>query len=623
LRWLAVIINVGFRFLDAPLLYAMGAFKGKVNKPLKNDSLVTDDSPWKVGLPIIALAGIVLLVHGHAIFFDFVNWDDDYFLLNNPLVAAPASQPWDQRFLTPQMGYAVPVLMAIQSMQLAIFGPEPSLFHLTNLIVHWLNMSFAFLIARRLGFRHAFLGALIFGLHPITVEPVVWVSGLKDLLAAFFVFLASYVYLGPRGADPRQSVRRTLGATGLFLLAGFTKPTTILAILIVPFIDIVCRKFQYGKHLLRWGLPIFLIWSVLLTCNFPLQEEYRENGLAPKVWETVTVDSVTTPERSFSHIAEDVVFAFRTYAGNYLAPKDLRAIYIRHYEAGQVSMVTPSALVSIFAILGLIVLCVFGVIKRKAVAFGLLFAAIFYLPASMLLFPLHGLGDPFLYLPCFGLSLFILALFEKARPQTLKLLSPVLGRMIARAFCVVLAVISFMQGTTWSSSVTLWEHVGLYHPQSPQVKDKMAEAYVIEHQFTDGAEILESMRNDGTLLEGGLTRLAYCYLMTRRYVEAEETMLLQVQRNDSVSMARKNHAAMLVHAWPKFRTRFPEQARESLALHRADLENNPQEYPADKVKSLLESLGPDDDDSSGANTRVQPGGMQNLVESESGGLDED
>ena len=47
------------------------------------------------------------------------------------------------------------------------------------------------------------MGALVFALHPVQAEPVCWVTGLKDLLCAFFCLLSLTArVLGKRGPEP-------------------------------------------------------------------------------------------------------------------------------------------------------------------------------------------------------------------------------------------------------------------------------------------------------------------------------------------------------------------------------------------------------------------------------------
>ncbi len=73
-----------------------------------------------------------------------------------------------------------------------LWGLHASGYHLTNLLLHGLNVIVVSWLARQLNFSRtiATLTAVIFALHPIHVEPVVWLSSRPDLLATLFFLLA-------------------------------------------------------------------------------------------------------------------------------------------------------------------------------------------------------------------------------------------------------------------------------------------------------------------------------------------------------------------------------------------------------------------------------------------------
>ncbi len=74
---------------------------------------------------------------------------------------------------------------------------DPRLFHWANLIFHVLNALIVFRILRRLvnNVYAAGAGALLFAWHPVQVEPVAWITGLKDVLSGFFALAAISEYL--------------------------------------------------------------------------------------------------------------------------------------------------------------------------------------------------------------------------------------------------------------------------------------------------------------------------------------------------------------------------------------------------------------------------------------------
>ena len=120
---------------------------------------------------------------------DFTNWDDPDYVTRNTAV-----RDFDLGALAGQFHVATygPLTMLSYAIDHALFGPSPRAFHATNLVLHaaataascWL----AFLLLGSV--PGAFLVAALFAVHPLHVEPVAWVSGRKELLAALFALVA-------------------------------------------------------------------------------------------------------------------------------------------------------------------------------------------------------------------------------------------------------------------------------------------------------------------------------------------------------------------------------------------------------------------------------------------------
>ena len=73
---------------------------------------------------------------------------------------------------------------------------DPRWFHAANLMIHALSALAVFALLRRVVANDwgAGAGALLFALHPIQVEPVVWITGMKDVLSGFFSLIAIWQY---------------------------------------------------------------------------------------------------------------------------------------------------------------------------------------------------------------------------------------------------------------------------------------------------------------------------------------------------------------------------------------------------------------------------------------------
>jgi protein O-mannosyl-transferase len=153
----------------------------------------------------VLLAAITLLVMGRLCFNEFVSWDDGDTVFSNPRLNPPTLTGvqfyWlhsAHRIYTP-LAYTVWAALAL----IARVSPDPqgvtlnpAIFHSANVLLHIL----AALVVCRILFlieMHWFAvlcGSLIFAIHPIQVEAVAWVSGLKDVLSGTLALVSLWQY---------------------------------------------------------------------------------------------------------------------------------------------------------------------------------------------------------------------------------------------------------------------------------------------------------------------------------------------------------------------------------------------------------------------------------------------
>lgn len=125
--------------------------------------------------------------------------------------------------------YYRPILLASFVIDKYLWGLQESFMHLENVLLHLANTLLVFAVGRRaLALRAvksplpALVAALFFAIHPVNTEPVNWISGRTDLLAASFLLLAALQLLR-RPLSPLRS----LWAAALLLLACLCKETAI------------------------------------------------------------------------------------------------------------------------------------------------------------------------------------------------------------------------------------------------------------------------------------------------------------------------------------------------------------------------------------------------------------
>lgn len=263
---------------------------------------------------IILLIIVILLVFGAAYNYEFVCWDDDINIVNNQYINPPSIKSifrfWEKsyKYLYIPVTYNFWLLLSFIGQLYTVKPLTPSLspqpFHVANLILHTLNAILVYviilhilksqkeLLKNHLIQRAALIGALIFALHPVQVEPVCWVTGMKDLLFSLFSLVAIWQYMiyleqypGSKGKKVRQNKRYILHygyATAAFLLAILSKPTGIVVLIIAWIID----QWIYNRSMRESILPLCL-WGIaalpIIIYTKYLQPERLMDFVAP-IW---------------------------------------------------------------------------------------------------------------------------------------------------------------------------------------------------------------------------------------------------------------------------------------------------------------------------------------------------
>jgi tetratricopeptide (TPR) repeat protein len=168
---------------------------------------------------------------------DFVNYDDDLFVYENPQVRKGLSKEgviWAFTAFSPD--YWKPLSWLSHMLDCELFGLRPGMHHLTNLLLHVASTVLLLLVLNRMTgalWPSSFVAAL-FALHPLHVESVAWVAERKDVLGAFFWFLTIWAY--SRYVE-RPLFGRYLFVLLLFALALMAKPMVVTLPFVLLLLD--------------------------------------------------------------------------------------------------------------------------------------------------------------------------------------------------------------------------------------------------------------------------------------------------------------------------------------------------------------------------------------------------
>src|ERR1700688_1588445 len=146
----------------------------------------------------VFLALLTLALYANSIHAGFVSYDDPGYVTNNSQVQRGLTGPgitW--AFITTTEANWHPLTWLSHMTDVQVFGMRPAGHHLTNVLLHTLNVVLFFLLlhsATRAHLRSAAAAAL-FAVHPLNVEGVAWVAERKQVLSLFFMLLALVAYV--------------------------------------------------------------------------------------------------------------------------------------------------------------------------------------------------------------------------------------------------------------------------------------------------------------------------------------------------------------------------------------------------------------------------------------------
>jgi protein O-mannosyl-transferase len=218
-------------------------------------------------VPLLVILVITFIAFLPALRNGFVLWDDPEYTFENPLLKN-FSHSKIFSFSTFYMGNYHPLTLLWLHWEVLLFpkgdpalyhGLDPFWFHLNNLLLHVLNTALVFYLVHELfgkkSWKIAAVVALLFGVHPMHVESVAWVSEIKDVLYGAF-------FLGALLAYTRFVKTRNLSllllAFLLFVLSNLAKGQAVTLPLLLLLIDyFLDRKFT--RNVLLEKIPFFAV----------------------------------------------------------------------------------------------------------------------------------------------------------------------------------------------------------------------------------------------------------------------------------------------------------------------------------------------------------------------------
>ena len=197
-----------------------------------------DERNENVLTPVSAMGALlvlmVVLVFANTFKNDFVGYDDQNLILQNPAIRSLSPENIAEMFVPKHRGNYQPIRTLSYAIDHAIWGMRPFGYQLANIVLHAVTVIGTWLLIRRLASEPIpLLAAAIFAVHPIHVESVTWISARKDVLSLAFFLLAILWYEKSESEGKRIPYAASIFATGIALLSKLTAVSIPLCILLL------------------------------------------------------------------------------------------------------------------------------------------------------------------------------------------------------------------------------------------------------------------------------------------------------------------------------------------------------------------------------------------------------
>ena len=515
------------------------------------ESYLKLSDPRKGRIAALFVALITFLVYLPALQNDFVNWDDPDYVYENEDIRSIDFRSLKWMFSTFHMQNWHPLTWLSHAVDYAIWGLNPMGHHLTSIIFHGLNaLLIVVLVMRLLDKRSegrlssplnnrdhqttritAVAVGILFGLHPLHVESVAWISERKDVLYAFFFLLSIVSYLKYTSSEQgRQKVLNYILCMLFFIFSLMSKPMAVTLPVVFIILDIYPLRRLELRSLFKFHHKVFVEKLPFITL-----------GLASAI---ITMVAQQKEIASFEvHPGERILVAFGSlgfYLFKTIWPIDLFPLY--PYPS-QISLLSLQYASSLFLISGITVFCVLSWKKHKVFSAVWVYFIVTLLPVlGIVKVGTQAAADRYTYLPSAGPFLLMgLCIAWLWRNDAVPKKVVIIKRLSVIVFLVlissILSVMTIKQIGVWRDSLTLWD-AELQRYSIPGAYNNRGNAHLLLGQYQQAIEDFNKALEENRDLAKVYNNRGLAYEKLGKY---------QLAINDFSAFIRKNNREPIVY----------------------------------------------------------------------------
>jgi len=449
----------------------------------------------------LAIVLITFISFSPSIQCAFTNWDDDTYVTDNSLIRSKFI-PIKDVFSTPVALNYHPITMLSLALNYQQSGLSPQPYHLTNLLIHVINTLLVFIFIYFLTARKtsvAVITAFLFGIHPMHVESVTWISERKDVLYVFFFLAALLSYL-------RYTTTRNYSFLGLcfllFILSCLSKAMAVVLPLILLLIDYY-RERKINKPALIEKVPFFIVSIIVGIIALRIQSGSAE----------ANVQSFTFFQRLLFGCYGCLIYILK-----FVIPIHLSAFYPYPVQNSNEPLPIFFFISPCIIIAGCYLIHRFLRYQRFVV-----FGALFFIITIALVLQFIGVGnalmaDRYSYLSYIGLSFIVASVYDilMSRYPSYRIATNIAMVLIIGLF----SILTYQRTRVWKDSETLWTDVIAKYPGIEVGYKNRGSYYGEQGKFDEALKDYESLLSMNTKDPEVFNNLANIYAAQNKITES-------------------------------------------------------------------------------------------------------
>ena len=423
----------------------------------------------------LALTLATVLVYAQTFWHDYVFYDDDWYVYDNPHIKTGLTlQSLSWSFTTFYFANWHPLTWISYMLDYQLFGLSPGAGHAVNVLLHLGSVILLFFTFQRMT-RRSWASAIlagVFALHPLHVESVAWIAERKDVLSTFFLIATLFLYVRYVEKPSWQRYVLTAVFLALSLLAkpmAVTVPFLLLLLDFWPLQRLAGRGIRFTFNRLIWEKAPFLAMSIVVSVlTFYAQRSFGAVASLSQV--------------PFTGRLANAVVSYVSYIGKAFWPSGLAVLYPPRDPSGE------AVLGCALLLLAITVLALKTIQTQPYLLVGWLWYAGMLVPViGLVQVGLQSMADRYTYVPLVGLSIPViwgLAEILNHRP----VLRPA-GAALGIVVLLASAAGAYKQASFWKNSKTLFEHTLAVTNKNSVIENNLGVVLQREGKYPEAATL--------------------------------------------------------------------------------------------------------------------------------------